>query len=108
MVSSLLKGSAAEAMWQESEGFSLERERLERRYHFLQSQRERLENCLKLVSISETSSSLRDAVDDAAAAAVTVLSDALSPTYFNSMWQTAAQQKRSYVEAKQMAGLLRI
>ena len=100
VVSSLLAGSGEEAMWQESEGFSMERERLERRYYSLQLQRERLHNCL--LQTNSGTSTLRDAVNKAA---TSTLSDAaLSASYFNNLWQLAAQQQWSYVDKKKRDG----
>eukprot|EP01036_Dinobryon_divergens_P033734 gene33734-43596_t len=95
VVSSLLAGSGEEAMWQESEGFSMERERLERRYHSLQLQRERLHNCL--LQTNSGTSTLRDAVNEVA---TSTLSDAALAAYFNNLWQMAAQQQWSYVDKK--------
>lgn len=100
VVSSLSAGSAEEAMWQESEGFSIEREKLERRYHSLQSQRERLHNCL--LKTRSGTSTLRDAVNEAA---TFTLSDAALSAYFNNLWQMAAQQKSSYVDKKKREGM---
>ena len=143
-------------LWQESESFSKERDRLESYFHRLQLQRIRLEQCLTVAlpppppsssslspslepvhrvdnssSSSSSSSSpsksninsdsssgidnsprtnnttLRVAVDDAAAAALaesTLPTATWSSSFYVEFWRETSQQKLSYVEEKNLAG----